>query len=260
VLLFSPVEVNAPHTKTENKMQNKSKLLDRARKLFAMSQTDSSPHEAEIAMRRLSKLMEELDITEADLIKNPDSTEYSSFNGEIYKRFPKWYVVLAYAAAKLTDTRVVTITKKLGRNRIERFMQFQGVNDGSQIAILTLDYLIESVDRGLNNYLKQESTIQSIALGWESTRTASTDYRTSFAFAVSKRAEKLAEERSKSMAGTGLIVVKNQLIAEHFGHVKGKRTKVKVRTTESSEAGKRDGNKVGLNTQIKSSETKGKLK
>jgi len=52
----------------EQQRKDREKLLDRIRKLYAMSrESESSPHEAEIAMRRCQSLMDRFGITEADL-------------------------------------------------------------------------------------------------------------------------------------------------------------------------------------------------
>ncbi len=56
------------------------KLLDRIRKLYAMSlEVEASPHEAEIALRRCTALMERYGVTEDDL-------ETSEFGAASYTR------------------------------------------------------------------------------------------------------------------------------------------------------------------------------
>ena len=53
----------------------RQKLLERIRKLYAMAQeADSSPHEAEIALRRCQSLMQRFGVSEADL----ETPEFSS--------------------------------------------------------------------------------------------------------------------------------------------------------------------------------------
>jgi len=83
----------------EAKSIDREKLLARVRKLYQMSrETESSPHEAEIAMRRCQSLMAKFGISESDL----DTSEFGS--SSIQRRFraiPSYVGVMGSAVALL---------------------------------------------------------------------------------------------------------------------------------------------------------------
>ena len=81
--------------------KGREKLLDRIRKLYAMGhENESSPHEAEIAMRRCQSLMNRFGITELDLEKNEFGT--GKINNT-YRAVPSYVRFLGAAASTLHD-------------------------------------------------------------------------------------------------------------------------------------------------------------
>jgi len=80
---------------------DREKLLDRIRKLYAMSrENDSSPHEAEIAMRRCQSLMARFGITETDL----ETSEFGTSKvGKAFRAMPNYVSVMGSAVALLHD-------------------------------------------------------------------------------------------------------------------------------------------------------------
>ena len=232
----------------------REKLLDRARKLFAMSQDDSSPHEAEIAMKRLTKLMDELGVTAEELEQK--RVEFDSADGETFKAMPTWYTLLCSATSNLTDTRAVIHRNRTAR---ESRMSFEGMNGDSAIAILTLDYLIDTMKRSLKDYLASGDPAMDIAMGYATTRKLSSDFRMGFARAIAERARDIANERKEkaqqaASTGTSLVVQKNAMIDEHFGRLARHTIKTSSRpTTAGYGAGKEAGQNAGLNTQVTAS-------
>ncbi len=81
-------------------MEDREKLVDRVRKLYAMSQeTESSPHEAEIAARRAESLRVKYGITEAELT----TSEFLSQVLVEHKKMAKWMDWLCLSIARVND-------------------------------------------------------------------------------------------------------------------------------------------------------------
>lgn len=247
-------------------MNTQEKLLDRARKLFAMSQDDSSPHEAEIAMNRLNKMLSEHDISIADLEKQ--TNQFDEIGAGEMGRMPTWYKWLAGAAANLTDTRSLINTTSNARNKNRKSqIFFQGMNGDSEIAMLMFDYLIDTMKKGCIEFVNNPdvNTAMDLEMGLITKTKIANDYKNGFAMAINQRAQKIKKERKKatqetannSSGSNSLVVVKNTMIANHFGKLsRGKTSKVSAHGEGSFRAGERAGASTGLNTQIGGNQAK----
>lgn len=228
---------------------DREKLLSRIRKLYAMSrENESSPHEAEIAMRRCQSLMTRFGITEADL----ETSEFGSSKiGKAFRAVPNYVSVMGSAVALLHDCICVKSDT----------IEFRGFSIDAEVATLTYEYLTETMERSLK-LRKQEG---SVSPG----RSASFDYRVGFALAVLARARlidserKLAEEQLRSTQVTndsdsstgntqGLMILKREVVRQSCmnGVVPGKVKRVRYRSGEAHTAGTSDGAKVSLDKQV----------
>lgn len=225
-------------------MDNKAKLIERARNLFAMSQDTSSPHEAEIAAKRVRAMIDEHGFTLKDL--EADKSQYNfgtDYAGGQYRAMPSWYGVLAVGVAKYMDCLVIQ-----ERSGYFNMIKFKGFEQDTKLAALMQDYLVEVMERGLKAY-KQESR--------DTSRRAGSSFRQGFASAMQKRLTAMANERATSDTSDSkaLIVVKSQLVADHFGGVQ-KYSKSRTRTLRSAEAahaGMAAAKRAGLSTQVSGS-------
>ncbi|NND90253.1 MAG: DUF2786 domain-containing protein [Granulosicoccus sp.] len=243
------------------KTDDREKLLARIRKLYAMSrESESSPHEAEIAMRRCQSLMSKFGISEEDL----QTSEFgSSTIGRDFRAVPTYVGVLGSAVALLHDCICVK----------GRTIEFRGFSIDAEVASLTFGYLADVMERSL----KSRKTDGSVAPG----RSASFDYRTGFALAVLERARRIDRERQQSAGGgagessalgaqgntggtdvprsSSLIIRKRQIVNDNCmeGLVSARPRRVRYRNGEAHSAGSNDGATVSLDKQVGGRREKG---
>lgn len=231
--------------------QDREKLVARIRKLYAMSrENESSPHEAEIAMRRCQSLMDRFGISEADL----ETSEFGASNiGKTFRAVPSYVGVLGSAVALLHDC----ICVRSGT------IEFRGFSLDAEVASMTHAYLTDAMERSLKLHKKQGS----VGPG----RSASFDYRVGFAVAVLGRARGIAQERKEAEAelmrnasaagaapGTGLVSRKQEMVREACmkGLSYGRPRSVRYRDGAAHRAGASDGSAVSLDRQIDGSRRK----
>jgi len=125
---------------------DREKLLNRIRKLYAMSrENESSPHEAEIAMRRCQSLMARFGIAESDL----ETSEFGSSKiGKAFRAVPNYVSVLGSAVALLHDCLCVKSDT----------IEFRGFSIDAEVATLTYEYLTDTMERSLK-LRKQEGSV-----------------------------------------------------------------------------------------------------
>lgn len=239
----SGVDGQAGSTATARK--DREKLLERIRKLYAMSrESESSPHEAEIAMRRCQSLMNRFGITAADL----ETSEFGASRiGKAFRSVPSYVGVLGSAVALLHDCICVRSDT----------IEFRGFSIDAEVASLTYEYLSEAMERSL----KVHKSCGSVEPG----RSASFDYRVGFALAVLQRARALdaerrtAEEQAAAEAGqeragpgSSLVVRKREVVRNACmeGLVTRRASRVRYRNGAAHAAGSNDGSKVSLDRQV----------
>ena len=243
--------------------EDREKLLKLIRKLYAMSrESESSPHEAEIAMRRCQSLMLRFGITEADL----ETSEFGASNiGKAFRSVPGYVMVLSSAVALLHDCICVD----------SGTIEFRGFSIDADVASLTYGYLYQVMERSL----KLRKNDGSVAPG----RSASFEYRVGFALAVLERARAIDHERKREearlcemasagamlveadkstapgvAAGHGLIVRKLALVRQACmdGLGTGRKRRVRYRNGSAHTAGSTDGARVSLDKQIAGAQQK----
>ena len=224
------------------KNEDREKLLNRIRKLYAMSrEQESSPHEAEIALRRCQSLMQRFGISEADL----ETSEFGvSTIGKQFRAIPSYIGVMSSAVALLHDCVCVDTGT----------IEFRGYSIDTEVASMTFAYLTESMEQSLKSRKKSGS----VGPG----RAASFDYRVGFAIAVLERCRAIDTERklterqahTTQVAGAGGSLVVRKLAMVRDGCLQdvqtGRKRRVRYRNGDAHTAGSTDGNKVSLNTQI----------
>ncbi|ASJ76058.1 DUF2786 domain-containing protein [Granulosicoccus antarcticus] len=233
------------------KTADREKLLTRIRKLYAMSrESESSPHEAEIAMRRCQSLMEKFGVTESDL----ETSEFGASGiGKDFRAVPAYVGVLGSAVALLHDCICVK----------SRSIEFRGFSIDAEVASLTYGYLSEVMERSL----KLRKADGSVPPG----RSASFDYRVGFSLAVLERARKIDKDRQAAEAalrnnrpdtppdsdssiprGSSLTIRKREIVRENCmeGLVTGRPKRVRYRSGNAHSAGSDDGSRVSLDKQV----------
>ncbi len=220
------------------------KVLDRVRKLYAMSQAvDSSPNEAEIALRRCQSLMDKFGVTLADL----ETSEFGSSSiGKQFRSVPSYVTLLSSAVALLHDCLCVHAGD----------IEFRGFSIDAEVAGLTYQYLSKSMERSL----QQRKAQGEVAPG----RAASFEYRVGFGMAVLNRCKLIHAERKQAQEqieqshhagvteGQSLIVRKKAMVeANCLSDIQGTRKRtVRYRSGKAHKAGNQDGEAVSLDSQL----------
>lgn len=222
----------------------RQKLLERIRKLYAMAQeADSSPHEAEIALRRCRSLMERFGVSESDL----ETPEFSSSKvGKGYRSTPAYVSVLGASVGLLHDCLCVD----------SGHIEFRGFSVDADVAPLTYDYLFDAMERSL----KMRKASGEVAPG----RSSSFDYRVGYAISVMQRCQAIDEERRRgsvepadTASGSikpdhALVIKKLELVREACSGdlARTRPRKVRYRDGEAHRAGTTDGHDVSLDQQL----------
>ena len=225
---------------------DREKVIDRVRKLYAMSQaSDSSPNEADIALRRCQSLMEKFGVTLSEL----DTSEYrSSSIGRRFHNVPGYVTLISSAVALLHDCICVDSGE----------IEFRGFSIDAEVATLTYGYLTSAMERSLQLRKKEGAVPPG--------RSASFDYRVGYGVAVLNRCKAIHQERlaaeeharndaiSGSTGGSSLVVLKRSLVEENCtDDIQGSRKrKVRFRSGTAHTAGESDGRDVSLDTQLTS--------
>jgi len=222
----------------------REKVIERVRKLYAMSQaSDSSPNEAEIALRRCQSLMQKFGVSFGEL----HTSEFGSSSiGKHFQNVPSYVTLLSSAVALLHDCICVDSGD----------IEFRGYSIDAEVATLTYDYLSNSMERSLQLRKKQGTVPPG--------RSASFDYRVGFGISVLNRCRAIHKERleiererqssaiNDSTYGSSLVVLKKELIEENCTNdIQGfrKRT-VRFRRGTAHTVGANDGSDVSLDTQV----------
>ena len=241
---------------SEGKQQpDRDRLIERVKKLYAMArETDSSPHEAEIALRRCQSLMAKFGIQESDL-------ETSDFGARRidreFRAIPGYVKLLGSAVALLHDCLCVS----------GRTIEFRGYRVDTEVAGLSYDYLLQSMERSL----RQRKSAGLMPPG----RAASFDYRVGFAAAVLERCREIdaerraaerhansvpgessgdsrGESRGESLGGGALVVRKLAAVRANCAQGLSTRrpSRIRYRDGAAHAAGSDDGTQVSLDAQI----------
>jgi len=221
--------------------RERERLLERVRKLFAMAQeSEASPHEAEIALRRCQSLMARYGITEADL----ETSAFANARFDTGRSVAMHVKYLASAVSRLHD--VLFVTGAGG------FAEFRGYEVDANVARLTLQYLLDEVERAL----KARKRGGTFPAG----RAAAYDYRIGFAMEVDRRVIALVEERDRDQrraasstgTGTALAIRKREIVQrECGGDLRTSRFRGRgARDAEARAAGRNDGSRVSLDRQV----------
>ncbi len=218
----------------------KSELIERIRKLFAMSQDTSSPAEAAIAARRCRSLMDEHGVTADDLERARDGSGTLGID-ERHHGTALWIHVMALGVGEFNDC--IAGSKRGG------IVRFKGFDVDTMAAHMMLEYLRDAGESAVLKYRIQNGI---------NDRTGETDFLRAFAVKVQDRLRQMAAERmaaAKSDAATGspgalVIVGKADLVKSEFGAQKVRHSAGQNRNPDAVRAGFAAGNAVGLNPQV----------
>ena len=213
-------------------MNDRQRHIEKVRKLLSMAEhSASNENEAATALRQAESLMREHDIAHAELeaskIKADGMTKGNTDEG----RRSRWLWTLAWAAAKVTDTKPT---------RLSGSIEFAGVTEDVQVAMMMFDYMVNVTER--------------LAKQYEGTRTDRNAFKVGMAFAINDTAEAIQAERRKAFtqasSGTDLIEVKGAMIEKTFGLRYRAAPATRVTSAQGYNDGLAAGRKVSLNSQV----------
>lgn len=226
---------------TSNDKRASEKILERIRALLAMGGDTSSEHEAAIALKRARKLMDDHQVTLADIenIKDDDlgSSEYDLGS----TRQQRWVTRLAINVAKLNDCIVTYAARRRGENK--RY-QFKGFKEDAGMCEFMLVYLVDTCNR-----LYQRDKDK---LGLYGTADKN-DFLRGLAAGIIDRIKDMIEERNQAQASDGrsLVLIKMAVVEAEFGKEKYRNVKVRSAANHNAySAGKRTASEVHLGSFV----------
>lgn len=186
---------------------DKNKAIERARKLMAMAADSSSPNEAAIAARRARSIMDKFQLEADDLKDAPDFG--SSLAGAARHRIPQWEKNIAISIAQLNDCIA----------HIERGkFVFSGFAEDAEVASFMFLYITENGIRTCKRFIS------------ETPSGCRNSFKINYAWAIQSKISEMLQARKtelKNSCGKSLVVIKNQLVEQHFGAAKYGESKAK---------------------------------
>jgi len=224
------------------------KILDRVRKLYAMSQDDSSMAEAEIALRRVTSLMKKYGLKAEDLEVSPFN-EGCAIQG---KSIPKWFKYLSLGIAEFSDC---ICEGKRNYDGVATF-EYKGYDIDVQSALMLQQYLVDTMNRMWEEWKKTADYTG---------KSASTSFKNGFASTMQERLMDMAHQRLideekmmnsvENSDGKALTVLKMEMVTEKFGKQRISRQRSRVSDGGATQAGSDSARRVGLNKQVTGSGT-----
>lgn len=228
-------------------MKDKSKILERIRKLLTMAADQSSPAEASIAANRARKLMDTWQINESDV---PDFDDFLIRQAGKGRRFtPKWENIMAVAVGKYNDCLVVySQSSPVSGHKAT----FKGYGPDVDLCVMVYEHLVAvgCVECSRNMPTKRYNA----RLG--------TAFKEAFAREVCDRLKQLGIERHGEVAfqgGKELMIRKIEMVKEQFGDASYVSTQMKMikdsRELLAAALGKKAGEQVPLHAGVDKKET-----
>lgn len=197
------------------------KIIERIQSLLAMGSDTSSEHEAQIAMRRARKLMDEHQVTLIDIdnIKHDDlgSSEYNLNS----TRQKIWISNLVIAIAELNDC-VVSFASRYSRKSPKIYL-FQGFQEDVKLCEFMIFYLVDTSTR-LYERDKVIFNLKGLA--------DKNNYLLGVSVGLGRRMKEISNQRkedlSKNVGSRSLTVAKLSVVKERFGTPKHKSSNYEI--------------------------------
>lgn len=183
-------------------MTDKEKIADKIRKLLALANSNTEPHEAALALDMARRMIADHDVTDAELVADQEKIETLFFDEKIRTRLTEHEVQLATACLEHFDCVMIVS----GFVRMKRFMAV-----GRRVDIVTaryaFDYLRRCMESGARRFREAQSIIGANGLV---SRRKMRRYREGFALGVGAALRGLRDDfESAGTTGTaaGLLVL-----------------------------------------------------
>jgi hypothetical protein len=190
-----------------------TKIVERIRKLLAMSEDQSSPEEAAIAAGRAAKLLQKYNLDRADIIiHQQDSVAMGTANTQTaYRNIPSWVSTLGVPVAELHDCNGIYTRIKVNQ-RYQKAIKYQGLEEDALVASYVFDYLIEEINRLAKAHKKRAP---------QASRADLHAFRLGASEAICDMLNRMIREKAELEReysnGTALVVAKKSLVEAKFG-------------------------------------------
>lgn len=199
-----------------------------------MAGDKSSPNEAAIAAKQARFLMDKYQIEEMDLTSLNESDMGIEDFHTTWKRVPPWLGSMAIAVAKHNDCIAEYDRDPQGKYKVV----YKGLLVDAVCATEELKYLIEAMKKGAY-WVNGHANVHAFKLG--------------FAKGIYEQVKEMLEERAKMKShGKSLVVLKDQLVTQHFGPARYRSARARTFSGDRSafEAGRAKGKSTSLNRQV----------
>jgi ElaB/YqjD/DUF883 family membrane-anchored ribosome-binding protein len=230
--------------------EDREKMLEKVRKLLALSQSPNE-HEAALAAERAQAILAEYNLTMADALKKGQAAEKFVVDNELFTKAAPWQRSLGVAVATLYFCSYLFV--RCGDSKDQNY--FVGEKHNTVVAKMMFTYLVDTIRRLSREGAKKHPSQQSA-------------YKNSFRSACSQRVagrihRRIEESKRggvKTETGTTLPAlaslydsVKPKLdsfIADEIGPTKKKSQRLTMTHGAGVMDGMRAGDKIGLDQQV----------
>ena len=228
-------------------MTDVNKIVDRVRKLLAMSEDTSSPHEAAIAAKRAASLMQKYNLDNANILISTltdDDIVENTIESAQGKRIPRWIMLLLVPVANLHDCKVRYVYQ--GTNHLKT-PQFIGTTEDAMVAGYVFEFLVRELKWLAKLYQPLNKLLKGGAKGMN-------DFKDGAGSEVRKMLKSITVDKSvaerQAAGGTGLVVCKQQLIESRYSIKYSKSSSHTYRNSDARQSGERAGAKVSIRDAI----------
>lgn len=224
-------------------------LVEKIKKLFALSKGNTTEEEAASAIAKAQALMLQYNIEQEDLAAS-EVEDIIELDVEISKRFNIPATSLASALGKAFMVRPLIVKTKTGYHKI----RFIGSITDVQTVKYIFDYVNNLADVKSKDYF--ENKVRYTKNSWtpSSAKKVKSDYEYGFISSVNANLKKITEEREKAnpyeaQVTQALVVVKSKRVDDYVNQTQGKIGTDKRTISYNKnhfENGSIDGSKVGL--------------
>lgn len=194
-------------------MSEKEKIIDKVRKLLALS-TSSNEHEAALAASHAQRLLAEHNLAMSDLEVKEAGADASDLDLK-RKTVDKWLRSLFGSVAAAFDCSAISIS-----NSTTTRLRFIGCGEDPQVAMYTMQYLVKEIERLAKQFVKGLPPHTNKAM-----------HRKSFLLGAVNgvRAQLAQQKKATPTTSTALVPVKQHLIKQFVAENHGEARTVKTR-------------------------------
>ncbi|WP_297576023.1 DUF2786 domain-containing protein [uncultured Deefgea sp.] len=213
-------------------------IIEKCRKLLAMSNQDASPEEAATAASMLRKLMDKHQLDES-MLEGKDAPIFGfKIDGQLYRSMPKWMPSLAIEVAKYNDCIV-----EWGYTQGCKQLRFKGYAEDCEIAMAMFEYLRNQIQHLCKLYCGSEGVSGN-------DRKKTNAFMAGACQVIRNRLAAMMQERKTAESSTALVVIKSAAVEEEFGPARYQKVQHAVNDAGSLAAGRVAGASVSIHKEV----------